>query len=569
MKALNDAIGLFETQQYEEAYSIFLPLANNGNPTAEYFIGLYFRKGIFVKENQKEAFKWFLSSAEHGFLESQFIVASSYLEYPGMAGTPLSEVERNRFEAIMNDNPHYIPFFLCEGVGVKPDIDKSFEWMLKAASQGHDNAINQLPSYIIFHETSRENRVILSKWVDEEIEKNNPAVLYIEGIIQQEHPYKLEEALDLFKNAYEFGYMKAIDRIGELYENKDGKTHNNSEAFKWYTLGAEKHHFAFSAYRLGHLYRNGYGVKKDIDKAIEWFKVAVSNSYYDSWVYACIGKLYQVKGNDIEAIKWFLKGADYFDNDSEMRLKKYYNNGFDVGEKYSAKFLLFEEAKSGDETAQLKYAKRYAKFDDYSGFYNWVKYDSIRDYPYLQEKYIDNFISTINLDDDLKCWEFLADLGNSYAQYIMANRLNNKFTIDYNSRKALYWYKLASTHNIDAQIDMGYFYAHGILVDIDYAESYARYQDVASKVMESNDKLFIRKYSYRMIKYNTGNDKAEEKALCKDVSAMLYMGCLYQHGFEIQQDQEKAIYWYEMASSQGSDEAVIQLHIIKNEMSNL
>lgn len=563
MKTLNDAVSLFEKQQYEEAYSIFLPLANNGNPTAEYFVGLCFRKGIFIKENQKEAFKWFLSSAEHGFLESQYIVAYSYLEYPGMAGTPLSEVERNGFETKMDDNPHYIPFFHCEGVGVEPDSNKSFEWMLKAAVQGHKNAINQLPSYIILHEISRENRAILYKWIEEEIQNNNSEVLYIKGEILQDGWNKLEEALDSYKKAYELGCMKAIDRIGELYENKDGETHNYSEALKWYTLGAEKHHFAFSEYRLGHLYRTGHGVKKDIDKAIEWFKIAANNSYDDSWVYACIGKLYQQIGNDKEAINWYLKGAALFDSDSEARLQDYYDNGFDVGEKYKAKFKLFEEAKTGDETSQLKYAKKYAGIDDNLGFYNLVKYDSIRDYPYLQEKYIDNFISTLSLDDDLKCWEFLANLGNAYAQYILANRLNNEFTIEYNAEKALYWYKLASAHNIDAQIDMGYYYAHGVLVDIDYLESYVRYQDVARKLLKFDDKKLIRKCNFRKLKYNTGNDEAEEKALGNNVNAMLYMGCLYQHGFEIQQDQEKAFYWYEMATNYGSNEAKVQLEIIR------
>jgi len=257
MKTLNDAVSLFEKQQYEEAYSIFLPLANNGNPTAEYFVGLYFRKGIFIKENQKEAFKWFLNSAEHGFLESQYIVASSYLNSPGMAGTQLSEVERNGFETKMDDNPHYIPFFESEGVGVEPDTNKSFEWMLKAATQGHINAINKLPSYLIIFEISKENRVILYKWIEEETQRGNSDVFYINGEILQDVWRNSQEALDSYKKAFELGCMKAIDRIGELYENKDGETHNYSEALKWYTLGAEEHHFAFSEYRLGHLYRTG------------------------------------------------------------------------------------------------------------------------------------------------------------------------------------------------------------------------------------------------------------------------------------------------------------------------
>ncbi|MBU0996928.1 MAG: SEL1-like repeat protein [Firmicutes bacterium] len=564
MKALSDAINLFGKQRYEEAYSIFLPLAKNGDPTAEYYVGLYFRKGFFVIENRKEAFKWFLRSAESGLLESQYIVGASYSETPGMAGTPLSKDELNRIQTKMDDNPHYIPFFHCDGVGVEPDNDKSFEWMMKAAKQGHTNAINQLPSYLIINEISRENRFTLYKWIEEETQKDNSEVFYINGEILQGVWEKSKEALDSYKKAYELGCTKAIDRIGELYENKDGDVHDYSEALKWYLLGANEHNLVFSQYRLGHLYRTGRGVKKDFDIAIEWFKTAADNAYYDPWIFSCIGKLYQQKGDDNEAIKWFIKGAELFDNESEMRLKDYYDRGFDVGATYKDKYRLFEEAKSGDEGAQIEYSKRYAReAGNNLGFFNWIKYDSICDYPDLQEKYINNYISNLNIDDDLKCWELLANSGNSYAQYIMAIRHNDESTIDYNVEKALYWYELASKHHIDAQIDMGYFYAHGILVEIDYLESYKMYQDVARKMLNIDECGLLRRYSHRKLKFNAGNDLAEEKALNKEISAMLYMGCLYQHGFEIQQDQKKAIYWYEMAVSHGSDEAREQLYFLE------
>lgn len=562
MNVLSDAIRLFEKQQYEKAYSIFLPLAIDGDPTAEHYIGMCFRKGLYVNENQKEAFKWFLRSAEHGFLESQYIVGVSYSENPGFAGTPLSEAENNQFEAKMNDNPHYIPFFYCDGVGVEPDNDKSFEWMVKAAAQGHIDAINRLPSYVSLDEISKENRTILYKWIHDEVQKENCEAVYVAGEVLRYEWGKLKEALNSYKKAYEIGCMKAIDRIGELYENEEGEIHDYREAFKWYTLGAEKHNFVFSQYRLGHLYRTGHGVTKDLAKAIEWFKMAVNNSYRDSAVYAWIGKLYQQLGNDKEAINWYLKGAERFDHDSEARLLEYYANRFDVGEKYNSKFKLYEKAQSGDEAAQLEYARSYAKLDDILDYCDWVKFESIRDNPDLQEMYIDHFINSLNLDDDLKYWEFLANLGNSYAQYRLANRLSNESSIEYNPEKALYWYKIASTHSIDAQISMGYFYAHGILVDIDYHESYERYQDVAKKMLELKDTKLIRKCNYRKLKYNSGNDEAEGKALCNDVNAMLYMGCLYQHGFEIQQDHDKAIYWYEMATKYGSRKAKEQLEII-------
>jgi len=67
------------------------------------------------------------------------------------------------------------------------------------------------------------------------------------------------------------------------------------------------------------------------------------------------------------------------------------------------------------------------------------------------------------------------------------------------------------------------------------------------------------------IKYNAGNNQAEVKALEGDISAQLYLGCLYQYGFEVKRNLDKAIYWYEKASKQGSKEANLQLSTIAEE----
>ncbi|QWB96685.1 SEL1-like repeat protein [Mycoplasmatota bacterium] len=49
------------------------------------------------------------------------------------------------------------------------------------------------------------------------------------------------------------------------------------------------------------------------------------------------------------------------------------------------------------------------------------------------------------------------------------------------------------------------------------------------------------------------------------MSAQLYVGCLYQNGFEIQLNKSKAQYWYEMAANKGSKEAQKQLKLLNKE----
>jgi len=75
----------------------------------------------------------------------------------------------------------------------------------------------------------------------------------------------------------------------------------------------------------------------------------------------------------------------------------------------------------------------------------------------------------------------------------------------------------------------------------------------------------LRVLNYIKLRYNAGNDKAEASALNKDVEAQLYMGCLYQYGFEIKRNAQKAVYWYKMAAHQGNKEAQAQLDLLNKD----
>lgn len=112
---------------------------------------------------------------------------------------------------------------------------------------------------------------------------------------------------------------------------------------------------------------------------------------------------------------------------------------------------------------------------------------------------------------------------------------------------------------------MAYYYGHGINVEIDYMKSYLIYQNLAKKIKQKVFKTDI-PIRYKLIKFSVCNDLAKERALSRDIDAALYVGCLYQHGFEIQKSEKTALYWYKIAASQGSREAVKQIEIIKGEV---
>ena len=83
---------------------------------------------------------------------------------------------------------------------------------------------------------------------------------------------------------------------------------------------------------------------------------------------------------------------------------------------------------------------------------------------------------------------------------------------------------------------------------------------------EINDIRELRTINNIKIRYNAANDEAEQEASNGDIDAQLYMGCLYQYGFEVKRNMEKAKYCYELADKNGSMDASNQLLIIDKEM---
>lgn len=63
MDDLTKAFEAAKSGQYEQAYSIWLPLAEQGNAYAQVNIGYLYHKGLFVEPNQVEAERWFSRAA--------------------------------------------------------------------------------------------------------------------------------------------------------------------------------------------------------------------------------------------------------------------------------------------------------------------------------------------------------------------------------------------------------------------------------------------------------------------------------------------------------------------------
>jgi TPR repeat protein len=102
-----DGIEAYESNQYEQAFSIFSSHNNLTNPKALYYLSALYLSGKGVEQDEFVAFHYCKQAAEEGLVEAQFELGMMYLN----------------------------------GVGVmSEDEDMALEWLWKAADNGHQQA---------------------------------------------------------------------------------------------------------------------------------------------------------------------------------------------------------------------------------------------------------------------------------------------------------------------------------------------------------------------------------------------------------------------------------------------
>ena len=73
-----NAADAFEREDYETAYKLILPLAEQGDAYAQFNLGLMYGNGLGVPRDYKEAEKWYRLSAEQGHPEAQYNLGQMY-----------------------------------------------------------------------------------------------------------------------------------------------------------------------------------------------------------------------------------------------------------------------------------------------------------------------------------------------------------------------------------------------------------------------------------------------------------------------------------------------------------
>lgn len=198
-------------QDYKEAIKWFTKSANQGNVNAQINLGAMYEEGIGVKKNYQEAIKWITRAANQGDTEAQTLLGARYYN----------------------------------GFGVKQDYKEAVKWYIKAANQGDIQA-----------------QILLG------------SMYYRGSEIKQDY----KEAIKWYTTAANQGDIMAQSILGGIYDIGEAVKQDYQEAIKWYTMAANQGHVD-SQTILGIIYVAGEVVKQDYEEAIKWYTMAANQGH--------------------------------------------------------------------------------------------------------------------------------------------------------------------------------------------------------------------------------------------------------------------------------------------------
>ena len=254
LKQAENSYGLGD---YAKALDLLSPLARNGCTTAPFYLAVMYDQGKGMAQDYAQAAQWAHKVAEQGDPDAQFMLGGYYLS--GEKGVP-------------------------------QDMERSVDYVIMAAQQGHAAAQSLLDE--IFPERAHDT----CAWM-------KPAM---DAFQQKDYP----KALKTLQPMAERGCADAQTLLGKMYDDGLGVTPEKALSAEWYRKAAEQGEVNAQR-QLGHAYLKGEGVLQDEVQAAAWYLKAAEQG--DSQSQTLLGTMYYagrgVTEDYVQAASWLQKAA--------------------------------------------------------------------------------------------------------------------------------------------------------------------------------------------------------------------------------------------------------------------
>ncbi|WP_195201351.1 MobP3 family relaxase [Faecalispora jeddahensis] len=432
-------------QDFDKAYSLFLPEAESGNALAMHDLGRMFADGLGREIDLQAAHAWY-EKALAAFLSAEEEKPKSYLEYrigkmyaAGLGTEQDYGQAASWFGEAVEKNHKYAQYSLgClyyRGQGVPQDYAQALRLYTLSADQGNPYADYELAKMyrdgvgtsVDAAISDQHFKVAFSGFYrlekdshDDKLQYRLGQMLYTGTGTEKD----VQTAVSYLEKSAQLGNVNAQYLLGKVcLETGIG---NPAQAIVWMTKAAEAGN-AGAQYALGKLYRDGAYVEKDIQKAVVMFTAAAEQK--NEYAADQLGRLYLsdegIGKNVPEAVKWLKLSSDIGNAYASYSLSKLYLSGDGVPKDVGEAIRLFTlSAEKKNEFAAYQLGKLYLQGEDVP-------------------KDVDTAIRWLTAS---------ADQGNQFAQYALGKLYFYDGDVPRDKEKSLYWLRLSAAQgNIYAQ----------------------------------------------------------------------------------------------------------------------
>jgi TonB family protein len=127
---------------YATAYALLRPIAEEGNVVAQYGIGLFYRNGTGVAQDDAQAVMWFRKAAEQGNADAENALGTMYLEGRGVAKDSSKAkmwLERSALTGSASGESNFGLLYLQGRVDGRPNYVVAYALMLASTNRMQGN----------------------------------------------------------------------------------------------------------------------------------------------------------------------------------------------------------------------------------------------------------------------------------------------------------------------------------------------------------------------------------------------------------------------------------------------
>ena len=203
---LDDGMKAFARGDYETAFKLLSPLAEQGDAHAQNDIGVMYYTGKGAPQDNSKAIGWYRKAAEQGYDDAQYRLGFMYDNGPGAPQDYAEAIKwyKKAAEQGHADAQYNVALMLDSGRGALQDYDQAVKWYKKSAEQGHAEAQYNLALMYSFGQGTPQDYVEAHKWSEISAarsvdEARDLALTLRDQVAEKMTPAQIEKAMKLAK----------------------------------------------------------------------------------------------------------------------------------------------------------------------------------------------------------------------------------------------------------------------------------------------------------------------------------------------------------------------------------